>query len=199
MLMDGLTQNEARVVDFLLRHFHERHSINELGRRLKLSPRGIHQALKRLEGKGAVLPEPIGNAIYYHPNLTEERGRKIAELALLQHRLNSYARVQARDFQRLEQVAQACVLFGSVLTKGRAAQDIDVLLIVRTENLAQISSRMKELRELKPKPIHDVLMTESDLVRNIKKKDEVVLGLITAGAVLWGAAVIVEAIRDGTS
>lgn len=197
--MDGLTQNEARVVNFILRHFHERHSINELGRQLNLSPRGIHQVLKRLEVKGAVFPEPIGNAIYYRPNLKDEIGRKMAELVLLQHELNSYAQVQARDFKRFEDVTQACVLFGSVLTNGRTAGDIDILLIAHKEDLDEIRTLLKSLQELKPKHIHDILMTESDLVKNIEKRDDVVLDIIKEGAVLWGAAIIVGAIRRGTS
>ena len=197
--MFSLTENEARTVDYLIRNFRERNSINALARKLKISHTGVHKILRKLEGVKAVKPERIGNSIYYKVNLDGGVGIKIAEFVLAQNELNSYAKVIEEDLKVLEPLTQSCILFGSVLQKGREARDIDVLIIFKKNNFKKVHQKLEEIGEMKPKKIHDVMMTKEDLVRNIRKNDEVVLDIIKNGRVLWGFGIIVEGIKNGTS
>lgn len=197
--MFSLTVNESRIIDFLIRNFRERNSINALARKLKISHTGVHKILRKLERVGAVKPEKIGNSIYYKVNLAEEVGVKIPEFVLAQNELNSYAKVIEDDFRVLEPLTQSCILFGSVLNKGREARDIDVLLIFEKKNFKKVHQKLEEIRERKPKKIHDVMMTKEDLARNIRQNGEVILDIIKNGRVLWGSEIIVEGIKHGTS
>ena len=197
--MYGLTENEARVMDFLIRNFNERNSINEIGRRLNLSPMGIYKILKKLEKVRAVIPEIVGNSTFYKVDLLEEIGKKFAEMVLIQNDLNNYAKVQADDLQPLKEITLSCILFGSVLKKGKEAKDIDILLVLEKRNFEKVYGKLREIKELKPKKIHDVMVIKEDLVRIIKKNDAVVLDAIKNGRVLWGSEIIVEAIGNGTS
>lgn len=197
--MYSLTENEARVIDFLIRNFKERNSINGVGRKLKISPRGIYKLLKKLEKINAIKPEKIGNAIYYKVNLDDEIGIKLAEFVLVQNELNSYAKVQAEDLKPLKDITLSCILFGSVLKKGREAKDIDILLVLEKKNFKKVYNNLKEIKELKPKKIHDVMQSKEDLVKNVRKNDEVILDIIKNGKILWGAEIIVEGIKNGTS
>lgn len=197
--MYSLTHHEARIVDFLVRNFHERNSINEIGRRLGISHTGAHKILRKLEKGKIIKPESIGNAIFYKANLEDEMGRKMAEFVLANKELNSYAKVVEDDLKPLKGIVLCCVLFGSVLTRGREARDIDILLVFEAKDFNKVRSKLHELRELKPKHVHDVVQTKKDLARNIRKHDGVVLDIIKHGQVIWGSEVIVEAIKNGAS
>lgn len=187
------------MVDFLLRNFTERYSINQLAKELKLSPQGAYKMSKKLEKARILKPEPIGNAIYYRPNLDEEIGRKTAELVLSYKDINPYAKVQAKDLEKLKTHTLCAVLFGSVLTKAEKAGDIDVLLVLEEGQLNKMHKVLIEIQSIKSKKISEMLQTREDLVRNIRKRDAPLLDAIKTGQVLWGSEIIVEAIRNGTS
>src|SRR3989338_894670 len=195
----SLTPNVIRVMDFLIRNFEERLSINTIGKRLGLSPRGAHQILKNLEKIDAIVPERIGNVIYYRPNWEGASGRKMMEFIMLRNDLSKYAQVQAEDLSPLKERTHAAVLFGSVLTKGKDAADIDVLLVYDRKNFGKVEKSLKEIRSLKAKPIHQVAQTPRDLEESIRKHDAVILNILRTGAVLWGPETLVEAIRHGAN
>ena len=197
--MQSFTKNESRVIDLLIRNFREKNSINEIGRRLSLSARGAYKILKKLEHIKAIMPEKIGNAIYYKINFNEEIGVKISEFALLQNGLNDYLQIQAEDLNPLKGISLSCILFGSVLTKGKEAKDIDVLIVLEKKDANKASSAIAKIKSVKPKRIHEILQTKEDLAKNIKKNDEVILEIIRTGKVLWGSEIIVGAIKDGSS
>lgn len=186
-------------MDFLIRNFKERNSINEIGRKLKLSPRGIYKILKKLERMNAVKPEKIGNASYYKVNLDEEIGIKLAEFVLVQNELNTYAKVQAEDLKPLKDITLGCVLHGSVVKIGKEARDIDILIILEKKNFKKVYNKLKEIKELKPKIIHDIMMTKEDLAKNLRNNNEAMIGMLKYGRVLWGPEIIVDAIKYESS
>jgi len=185
-------------MDFLIRNFQERNSVNEIGKRLELSPMGAYKILKKLEKINAVVPEKIGNALYYKPNLNEEIGAKLSELVLIQNNLSPYAQIQAEDLNPLKDSTLCCVLFGSVLTKGKEANDIDILVILEKKDFSRVSKELSKIKSLKPKKIHELMQTKEDLLKNIQKGDKVILDIIKTGKILWGAEIIVEAIKNGS-
>jgi DNA-binding Lrp family transcriptional regulator len=197
--MLALTKNEARLLSFLLRNFTKRYSINSLARELGLSPMGARKIAMKLEKANILKSEAISNAIYYHPDLGEEIGRKTAELVLSYKELNPYARVQAKDLEQLRPYALCAVLFGSVLTKAENAGDIDVLLVLEDSQFRNVHKVLLEIQSIKPKKISEMLQSREDLVRNINKRDAPLLSAIRTGQILWGSEIIVEGIRSDTS
>ena len=197
--MYSLTKNELRVIDFLIRNFREKNSINEIGRRLEISPRGIYKILKKLEKINAIVPENIGNAIYYKINLEDNIGIKLSEFVLTYNELNSYSNVVDNDLKPLREVTECCILFGSVIEKGINAKDIDILLVFEKENFNKINNILNNIKNIKPKRIHDIIQNKKDLENNIRKNDEVILDIIKKGKILWGSEIIVYAIKDGAS
>lgn len=197
--MVALTRNEARLISFLLRNFTVRYSINQLARELGLSPMGARKISMKLEKARILRSEHISNAVYYHPYLDEEIGRKTAELVLSYKELNAYARVQAKDLEQLRPYALCAVLFGSVLTKAEKAGDIDVLLVLEEGQYSKVHQVLMDIQNIKPKKIGEMIQGREDLVRNIRKRDAPLLDAIRTGQVLWGSEIIVEAIRSDTS
>lgn len=187
-------------MDFLVRNFKEKNSINAIAKRLKLSPMGAYKILKKLEKADTIKAEKIGNAIFYKANFDKEIGRKYAEFVLVQKEFsNSYAKVYAEDIRKLEDIALSCVLYGSILKIGKEAKDVDALIIVEKKEYKEVSSKLAEIKEISAKRIHDIIMTKNDLANNIKKGNEAMIDMLKYGQVLWGPEIIVEAIKHGSS
>ena len=188
--------NEARVLRFLTLRFTERCSINQLAKRVGMTPKGAHKLLKRLEQEGAVTPQRLGNAVFYSLNSSSDLARKKAELSLFESIAQPYARAQAKDLNRLRPFSRAAILFGSVLERGEQARDIDVLFVVEEREYRRFSRALEALQRLKPKRIQPLLQSPGDLSRNLKKQDPVVLDALRTGKVLWGQDIIVNTICE---
>lgn len=197
--MISLTENELKVLNFLLRNFNERHSINKLGKILKLSPGGIYKILKKLESLNILLPERIGNAVYYHINFESGLGIAIARLVLASKEMNTECKVLYKDLQPLKNLTECAILFGSVVEKGEKARDIDILLVFKKKNYKKVMNSLKKIQEIKTKKIHEMIQTKKELILNIKKKNKPLLDAIKKGIVLWGEEFLVEAIKNGTN
>lgn len=189
-----IINNEARVLNFLTRHFSERYSINQMAKELKLTPKGMHKLLKRLEQQGIVKSEKLANAVFYKVNFSSDLACKAAELSLFEDIKLPYVRAQVKDLDRLRSVVSAAVLFGSVLEKGEKARDVDILVILEKNKYSVFQKELGKLQSLKTKHLQTVMQTQDDLVRNIQKSDEVILEILRKGKVLWGHQIIVEAI-----
>ena len=185
-------------MDHLIRNFHERISINEAARRLDLSPQGSFKILKQLYMMHLVIPEITKQGTFYKPDLSEESSQKLAEYLLLKKEMNPYAKSYAQDLKKLRPYALGCVLFGSVLEKGKDAGDIDVLLLIEKPQFKELNNHLKELKEMSAKKIHDIMVTPSELKEGILKKQAVFIDILKKGAMIWGAQYFVEAIKDGT-
>lgn len=187
-------------MDFLVRNFKERNSINQIARRLKLSPMGAYKILKKLEKANAIKAEEIGNAVYYRANLDEEIGRKLAEFVLVQSEFNNtFAKVYADDLKKLKDVALSCILYGSILKVGKEAKDVDALIIIEKKDYKKVSNKLADIQQIATKRIHDIRMAKEDLAKNLKKGNEAMIDMLKYGQVLWGADIIVEAIKNGAS
>lgn len=189
------SQYEQKVLSFLTRHFTEKYSINQLAKRIGITPKGAYKLLKKLELQGIVIPQKLANAIFYHLNFASDLARKKAELSLFEEIELPYARAQAKDLERLRPLVLAAMLFGSVLRKGEKAGDIDVLTVIEKKNYKAFQDALGKLQKLKTKHIQTVLQTPRDLVNNLKKPDDVVLEILRTGKVLWGHDIIVNAIK----
>ena len=197
-MVDGITDNELKVMDHLIRNFHERISINEVARRLSISPQGSMKILRKLHMMHLAIPEISKNGTFYKPDLREESSKKMAEFTLLKKGMDNYAKVYANDLKSLQPYALGCALFGSVLKKGKDAGDINVLFLIEKPQFKELNKHLKEFKEMSAKKIHDIMVTPLELKEGILKKQAVFLDILKKGAILWGAEYFVDAVKDGT-
>lgn len=194
--MVSLTENKSKVLDFLIRNLYKKNTIRMLAKQLNLSPMGAQKILKKFETEKILIKEKIGNGIFYNIDLNNEVAFKLAELILTQNKLSSYARVYARDLEKLRENVEACVLFGSVLTKGEDARDIDVLVIIKEKNFKKVEKGKQEIGRIAIKPLHFMYQTQKDFENNIKKGDKPLLDVIRTGVVLWGQNLVLLGIKN---
>jgi len=195
--MINLTKNKGKVLDFLIRNFTEKNSIRTIAREVSLSAMGAQKILKEFEKEDITTKEKIGTGIFYSINLKNERAFKLAELILMQKNLNPYARIYSKDLESLKNYSKVCILFGSILTKGEKAKDIDVFVLINKDNFKNIEKQKKELSGKSTKPFHFVYQTKKDFEKNIKIRDPTILDIIKKGVVLWGEEVILKIIKNG--
>ena len=198
-----LPKNMKLILNFLLENFTKKYNINQIAGRLNISVSDTHRVLKKLDKGGIVKATKIGSGIFYELNLENKIASKIAELLLIQREMNPYAKVYAKDLEveGMKESSKVCILFGSILSKGEKARDVDVLIIPDEKEekdvIKYIESFCLELSKKRAKNIQTLLHTKRDLESNIREEDEVILDIMKNGVVLWGEKIIVEAIKYG--
>lgn len=195
--MVSITKNEAKVVDFLLRNFSTHYNINQLSKGVKLSPRGAYKILKKLENNKILFSEKIGNNIIYKINFENDVSLDVCQFVLTEKKTTPYVQTWINDLQPLREITVMAVLFGSILTKEKQANDVDILLVFQKENLPKVQEQIKKINHIKSKKIHAIIQTREDLFNNIKKRDQALFEEIKTGLVLWGRNILVEAIKHG--
>ncbi len=193
--MISLTKNEARVINFLIRNFTEKYSINQLTRELDLSPMGGYKILKRLEAQEILVPEKMGNSVFYSIDLNNEIAIKVSELILSQKKENPDLEVLVENLDGLKDISYSLIVFGSFIENPKEANDIDILVLSDSSNYRKLKKKIEEINSISAKEIHPVFQTEKDLEQNLREKDQVILDIIRKGFILWGSRYIVKAIK----
>ncbi|HLC80673.1 nucleotidyltransferase domain-containing protein [Candidatus Woesearchaeota archaeon] len=195
--MVAITKNEAKVVNFLLRNFSRDYNINQLAKEVKLSPRGAFKILKKLESNSILNSQKIGNNLIYKINFENDVSLDVCQFVLTEKETTPYIQTWINDLQSLREITKMAVLFGSILTKEKQANDVDILLVFPKENLPKVQEQIKKINQIKSKKLHAIIQTKENLFNNIQKKDSVLLEEIRTGMILWGRNIIVEAIKHG--
>ncbi len=182
-----LTKNERGLVTYLWRNYTEQLSINKLAKRIGITPKGAYLILKKNEKLGLVIKKTIANAAIYRLNYQDKKTKEVVEYALKSEEpANPYVAVLEKDLQLLQQITYSAILFGSVLTKGLQASDLDVLVIINPKNLFALKAKIKEFESISPKKVHLIIQTKADMQKNLLKKDPVIMEVLQKGHILWG-------------
>lgn len=192
-----LTKNEQQLVTYLWKNYTEQLSINELAKRIDITPKGAYNILKKFEKVGLVTKKTIANAVIYQFNYQNQKTKDVVKYALKSEQPpNSYVAVLEKDLQLIQKMADASILFGSVLTKGLHANDLDVLAIINPKNLFALKAKIKEFESISPKKVHLVIQTKADMQKNLCKKDPVILEILRKGHILWGYDLLYQLIEN---
>lgn len=190
-----IPKNTQKVIDFLVRNIDKPgFNVNQIARELSISPSNTLYIIQELKSRDIIKAIDLKTSICYQYNFSNEEAGLLASFVLLQNKLNSYAKLIAEDLRQLEDVSLSCMLFGSILNKGKEAKDIDILLI--SNEFSRVNTKLNSIKDLKTKKIHDIIMTKEDFAKNLIKKDAVILEVIKKGAVLWGSDVVVKVLEE---
>jgi len=196
--MVSLTENEARVMDFLVRNFLEKYNINQLAKKLSISPGGMFKILKKLRNQNFLISKEIGNNTFFDINYDSGDALDACKFALTEKKTtNPYVRIWIKNLAPLNEKAYLAILFGSVLMKGKEAKDIDVLLVHDRKDFDEINKIINNIQKIVTKEVHAISMTKEDLIKNINKENEAIIDAIKTGIVLWGRDILLEVVKNG--
>jgi predicted nucleotidyltransferase len=194
--MTATTNAEKQILLRIAMAIDKDYNSSNIAKELNLSRVGAFKALKELEKKGLVKGKRLGKAIFYKVPLSDEYARKNVEV-LLMEKARKYER-WIDEFKDLSRYVDVIILFGSIIKDESKANDIDILLVFKKELNKKISFQIREKNEMLTKKIHPIKQTKNDLIRNIKKKDDVILSAIRNGVVLHGYDRLLEVIKNVT-
>ncbi len=190
--MAVLTDLERELSLKLFKDFSKDYNSNSIAKEVNKTRMGTSKALHSLEAKGIVKGQTLGKARFYKFNLESPYAKKTAEL-LLMDEANQHQR-WADEFKELFQHVSIAILFGSIIRNEKNAKDADMLLVYPEKSNNLVNAFIKGKNEILVKKIHPVKQTKEDLVKSLKKKDEVILDAIRTGMVLHGFQELVELI-----
>ncbi len=189
-----MTENERKVLRFLLANFSEDYSINEISRQCNLVPNGAFKILKKFEKKNITAPKKVANIKSYKLNFDSPEAIKILELVLMPEYKEKRIRYRHDDLKSLQETAQMCIIFGSYVTQKENPNDIDILFVFKKEDYNKYQSLLQRVKLIIPLKVHDVIQTKGDFVKNIRT--DLSKKIIRNGEVLWGQEFLVRLIKN---
>ncbi len=192
-----ITPNVSKVLIYLFRNYKESFSINELARKIGITPKGTQKILLKLEDNQLVVKQKIANIIIYHLNFVNIKIEDIVKYTLKSEKIpNNYVKVIINDLQLLQQKTIAAFLFGSVLEKGLQAHDIDLCLVIQEDHYVVVKKLIQEFEIISPKRIHLLVQTKKDFSLNLQKNDSIIFEIIKKGYILWGYNFLYDVIKN---
>lgn len=191
-----ITNNEKKILRFLLANFDKDYSINEIAKKSGLAPNGAYEMLKKFEEKGILLPKKIANLKSYKINFESIEAKKLLELALVPDYNESKISYRYGELKPLKDITQLCIIFGSYITKKEKPNDIDAIFVIKKSDYKKYNQALEKVKITMPFKLHDVIQTKSDLTKNIKKREEILAKAISEGIILWGHELLIEVIKN---
>jgi DNA-binding Lrp family transcriptional regulator len=191
-----ITNNEKKILKFLLVHFNSDYSINEIAKKCSLAPNGAYEILKKFEEKEILNSKKIANSKSYKINFNSIEANKLLELVLIPNYKESKIKYRYNDLKPLENMTNLCILFGSYITKKEKPNDIDILFVIKKSDYEKYSEVLEKVKRILPLKLHDVIQTKEDLTKNIKKEEKLIIEAISEGIVLWGHEFLIGVIKN---
>ena len=170
--MLSLSDNEFSIVSFLVRNFTEKLTIRNIAQRLKFSPAGVFNILKKLEKQNIVVGEKLGTGLFYSINLENRIAEHLAAIVLL------YSEEKISfDLEKLKQAKSA------ILDKK------NLLLVIDNVTVLDVSIPN----------VNIIVKTHDEIIELFRKKDSELLQILKNGIVLFGEDEVVEIIKKCVS
>ena len=183
--MRDITKNEIMAVLTIVKSPEIMYNANSLSKGLGISSMGTLKILKRLETESILKSRQIGKSNIYKVNTGNNNARNYIKFLLSRESSSSSSFIK-RWITEIKKIKHAdiAMLFGSVLKKTDV-NDIDVLFVTEQRQFKKLKAEINKINEINIKKIHPIYQTCNDLVRNIGKRDRVVLNAMK-GIVVFG-------------
>ena len=171
-------------------------SINGLSNEVNISAGSAYKVLTKFEKEEIITPHPFSNIVTYRFDFENEKTKPLLQLVYIPDKMEGKIKIRAEEFLPLKEFTSLCIFFGSYITSKTKPSDLDVLFVIEKKNYDPFKQSLAEIQDITPVKIHDIVQTQVDLVKNLKKHDPIVVGAIQTGIVLWGYETLVQVIKD---
>ena len=127
-----ITNSAGKILLVLLKDFSKTHTVTSIAKELKLSRVGVWKILKRLQSDKFIELIPVGSGRTSASTANINWGNVLAEKSLVLYLTQEsigYKRWRA-NFVELEGLVDFLILYGSILTSQKEADDIDIVGVV---------------------------------------------------------------------
>ncbi len=177
--MNDISKYEMEIVLRILKSPELAYNANSLAKEMKISSMGALKIVKRLEKENVLLAQQLGKATFYKINNTSAYVLNYLSFLLRREveQAHPYVKMWTNEIKKIKHIDSA-ILFGSVLKKYQEANDVDVLLVTNKRGFSLVKKEIEEINAINIKKIHPLYQTKQDLLKNIEKKDKVILNAI---------------------
>lgn len=163
-------------------------SINEIARKIEISPSAAHKTIHQLAKEQHVKKHVYANAHYYKINKEQETTRKLLELLLLKEKkeLPPRTKIYVKDLEQMTET-KMILLYGSILEK-KEYNDVDVIII--TDKPKEALEQTTKITELRTKPIHPIIITKKELEQ--QKNKPAIKEALQKGTIIKGEQTYLE-------
>ncbi len=193
--MENITKNEMLFVLSIFKNPEVEYNASSIAKAMGISPMGSLKIARRLEKEEILISRQLGKARFYKLNLENEYPREYVKFLLKKEAEHSqaYIKVWIRELKKIKN-ADLAVLFGSVLSKQKAANDIDVLFVTDQKRFSKLKEEVEAINQVNQKELHPVYQSKEDVKKNIKLNDKPLLSALK-GIVVFGEDVLIEIMR----
>lgn len=189
------TINEKKVMRYLLVNFNSLHSINQVAKECNLSPNGTFKILRKFENEEILKYQKIANIKSFKINFENDKTKNFLQL-ILTNKVENRIKFRFEDLKKIKNLVKICIIFGSYITQKAKPKDLDLLIILEKKNFKKYKEELNELKDIIPIKIHDIIQTEQDLKKNLKKDNKIIKKAIKKGIILWGQKELIEVFVD---
>mgnify|MGYP001590136807 CR=1 FL=1 len=199
--MVEISENGKKALKLIFTDFLTSYNSYNLKDRIGLSNAGSLKLLRSLNQKNLLLSEKIGNAIFYKPNFQNEYLIKLLELIFMEYsNLPDFVNGWIYDLKSFIPYTKVILLFGSILSKGKKAGDVDACFILKSiKDYPQLQDLVSEMNKKNRLKIHPFYLTEKDFKQKLNEKDKPLIEIIKSSIVIHGQKLFVEVLKHARS
>ncbi len=196
-----LSDNGKRALKIIFTDFLTSHNSYNIKDKLGISSVGSLKLLRGLKEKNILVSRRMGNAIFYKSNIKSEYAIKLLELIFLDYSgLSSFVKGWIYDLRALAKETKAVFLFGSILTKGKKAGDVDVCFILRSpKDYSGLQGGVDGINRKNRLKIHPLYLTEEEFEKKLMEKDKPLVDMVRTCVVVHGQELFVKVLKNAQS
>ena len=196
--MINVSNNGKKALKILFSDFLTDYNAGSISSTLGISAVGSLKLLRNLKEQGLVRSRRMGKALFYRCNLGNRLLLKFMELFYLDHSSwSSFVRGWIVELQQFEKVAEVTLLYGSLLIKGKKANDIDACFILKkASDYRKADAKVKSLNSRNRQAIHPLYLTMADFRQKLRSRDPVIISIVKTCVVVGGVETFVKEVRN---
>lgn len=196
--MVEISENGKRALKVIFTDFLTSYNSYNIKEKLGISGVGSLKLLRSLKEKNLLVSERMGNAIFYKPNLEYLYALKLLELIFLDHNsLSNFVKGWIYDLRSFIPHTKAIFLFGSILTKGKTAGDVDVCFVLKdARDYGTLQSGVAEMNRKNRLKIHPLYLTEGEFEKKLREHDKPLVDMVRTCVVVHGQELFVGVLKN---
>ncbi len=196
--MKTTTSKENEALLLIFKDFSSDYNANSISKKLNITPRGALKILGNLHSEKMLVGRKLGKAVFYKINFENNYTKKLIEALLIKESMEEASRWLS-EFEVLFGIARIVLIYGSAIKNYEKAKDIDIVLVIEKGKYKEASKLIDEKNNILLKPIHPLIMTLSDLEKNLKNKNPAMVNALREGYTIHGHNKIIEVVGNVTS
>jgi len=196
--MINISENGKKALKIIFSDYLANYNSYNIRDKIGISQGGSLKLLRSLKEKGLLTSEKMGNAIFYKTNLENGYLIKLQELIYSDYSsFSSFVKGWISQLGSLAPYSKAILLFGSILMKEKAANDVDIgIILKKKEDYKKLEAMIKEINEQNRLKIHTLFLTEESFERKLKEKDKPLLDIVRSCIVIHGQDLFVKVLKN---